>query len=311
VTAFPDHFFPFDETKDDHLNFQGLGASSLEDGELVTVFHDGEDWQIVTKYGFAGATGPSLNGWEPAFCQSRLCADFLQVRRRLLAWPKDLVYHFELVSPAFGRAAGYADARLMVLSICRDGEELPFEEMASIACRLGRVFMPNWFFPNSWPEVRAIADSWFRVAGPYRGMVLREAETNRRYVLYREEYQALQPLLAYATADRLPPDLVAAAALAGDIELFVSRLPKHAVQIQEASAKVSEWRLHLTELWQKARLVIPAKEFNDLVKDSPVSIVLFQLRRQVHPDLQTESVLETFWQAHRSKLRARLAQELA
>jgi hypothetical protein len=265
-----DRFYNFGEDGSRSFNFSNSICFEKLDGTLVNLYNDGRQWAYATRK-MAYAEGP-MHGKDENYADEIYNITPLTIGNMIKLDPEN-TYIFEYTSPENRVITKYDKAALTLLSIRnKSGYELPQKEVDEIAGHFD-FNRPKQFYFSSYNDVMTHITNLPRLE---EGYVCLNVSTGQRVKVKNPSYLAVAHLRVDGIAS--PKRIKSLIIEGGDYE-YLADFPED-FPLFEADRMRYIHLLHEIILLQSGtRLIKDQKEYAMIVKDSPVSGIMFQLKK--------------------------------
>lgn len=274
-------FFNSGEDFENFMQFDWSNFTIQEklDGSLIVLFWYRGQWIVCTRGTFGdGLCGDSGKTWRELFLET--------MRRDPKILPPTVSYVFEFCSIWNKNVRLYPEAKVYLLSAFNtylDGQE-PITEYppswSNIVAESSDIDRPQTYKFKSMDEIAAFISEKEQTDKTYEGVVIRDSN-DVRFKVKSETFVALHHLKDNGNITN--PKRLVPLVLNGEIDEVVNYLPEikeHATKIRdELDAAYTD----LTAVYRVCQGIETQKEFAFAARESPLSAILFQLRKEFGP----------------------------
>jgi len=285
--SFP-RFFNWGEVQEEMplFDFSDFAVQSKEDGSLALFYYFGGQWRVNTRGSFA-----QDNMQHQDFTWSEAIGRAMAIDNLARIGNQNWTYVCEFCSPWNKIVRRYEEPTLYLLTIIdkNSGEEIPASECDTIACLLG-IRRPTIYQFTSIEEIQEFLQEQGENDPTFEGVVIRDKD-GRRWKIKSATYLGLHRLRG--EDDVWNPKHLIPFILAGEEDELITYFPEVKETYFELKSKVLTAYVELLELWGDHWRIEDQKEFALKVKDTPLSSILFSVRkfrgeRQTSADIREE-----------------------
>jgi len=247
---------------------------SKEDGSLIHVNYDGENWNISTRK-MAFAEGTTITGitFKDLFLKTlEIPCDYF-----FDTLSKDLTYIFELCTPENRVVKRYPNPVIYLIGIRNKftGEYHTFEQMKKVQSNWlqSNINLPNKYMFSSFNEIKKSLDDLPQLD---EGYVLWNEHTGYRIKLKSPSYVAIHHL---RNDGCLSPKNITYLVMNNEYQEYLSIFPEDTEFFMPYIKSHTQLLQHINDLWRETHNIEDQKEFALKVKDTSIASIMFQLRK--------------------------------
>ena len=287
-------FFNVGELDDEfqRFNWNDFTVHSKEDGSLILLYNYKGEWHVNTSGSFAlGELNTFQDTWRALFWET---APF--TKEDLEIFDKTQTIVFELCTP-YNKVVRPYKPTVFLLGVFdhrwqdqgHPQIELSHDVVDDLAKDLG-VPRPERYQFNSQEEIRDFLLSQEEKDSTFEGVVLHDSN-GMRYKWKTSTYTALHRLKG--NGDILHPKNLVPIILANEQHEVKAVMPECTSAFDAVEKEMTSVYQSLKLLWEEGKDIEDQKPFAMLVKDHPLSSLLFRLRKKT-PDA-TEAEVAALW----------------
>lgn len=275
------------------------------DGSLTHLYYDNKVWGVSSR-SMAFAEGPTSYGsntFRDVFCKAVRCEDkdLNGLFEDVLKDYQGFTWIFEMTSPETRVVKSYPDTAVYLTAV-RDkisGRFIAPESMVHVFTDAGiPVRLPQVFDLSSLEDLMEVMKGFNAVD---EGFVCYHAQTGRRVKVKNPAYLAIAHM---RDNGMINPGRIIALVTMNETDEYFAYFPddkEYFIPYQNAYRKL----IYEAEvLWEKTKDIERQKEFALAVKDSPISAILFRLRKNMerNTDQTIAEIINTFAEKQKEKL---------